>query len=293
MNPFGWLFREAIEDYIQKKCEEAINLFVAFLTFITGTAEQVLEMPVVVQAIQYSQIIAGAFLGVKIAFEAWTTYVLRQNGDPEADPEGFLLRSVSSAVFVACAPWLVRWIYLLGTTVAYDISNLPGVDLRNARSPMVELLSALQGGEYILFIFVAILIAVVLYVLILIQTFIRAAELAVAAVVGSLMALGMTKSDSFANWIREVISLSFSQAVQIFLVKVSFFVLLTNQFQMEGLTVSMYNLCRLLLFIGFLWVTYRSPSFLKQYVYSTGVGKVLGSSLQSIGSAVLLRRFMR
>ena len=238
------------------------------------------------QAILYSQAIAGTLLAVKVAFEAWTTYILRQNGDPDADPGGLLFRSVSAAAFISAVPWLVRWIYQFGTNVASDVAKLPGVDYESAGGPMQELLDMLIAqSTYPIFTAIGILFSLILFVIILIQAFIRAAEIAVAAVVGSFMALGLTNpsSSAFSSWMKELISLSMAQAVQMFMVKVSFFTL--TYFSFAGIP-----LLNLLLFCGFLWVTYRSPAILKQYVYSTGVGRAIGSTASNVGSMALMRK---
>ena len=282
----SWLVIKAIEDFLTNLAEQAINLFLSFLASINGVAAQVLDMPVVTQGILYSQGLAGSLLAVKVAYEAWVTYVLRQNGDPDADPGGLLFRSISAAAFIGTMPWLVRWIYLFGTTISSDIAKLPGVDYASISSPLQQLLDmVLAQNAYVVFAAIGVLFALVIFIIIFIQTFIRAAELAVAAVVGSFMALGLTNENSsaFGSWVRELISLSMAQAVQMFLVKVSFFTL--TYFSFAGIP-----LLNLFVFCGFLWVTYKSPAILKQYVYSTGIGKAAGGTASSVGSMVLMRR---
>ncbi|MGG2201884.1 conjugal transfer protein TrbL family protein [Paenibacillus validus] len=282
----SWLIEKAIEDFFKKLVEQAINLFLSFLAAINGMASQVLDMPVVTQGILYSQALAGTILITKVAYEAWVTHILRQNGDPDADPGGLLFRSASAAAFIGGVPWLVKWMYQFGTTVAGDIARLPGVDYSSAGSPFEALLDMVVAqSTYPLFMAVGVLFALVIFIVILIQTFIRAAELAVVAVVGSFMALGLTNpnSSSFSSWFKELMSISMAQAVQMYLVKVSFFTL--TYFSFAGMP-----LFNLFLFCGFLWVTYKSPSILKQYVYSTGVGKAAGGTASSVGSMVMMRK---
>lgn len=280
------LIESAIENFFKKIVEQAINMFLEFLSAINGMASQVLDMPVVTSGIVYSQALAGTILVTKVAYEAWVTHILRQSGDPDADPGGLLFRSASAAAFIGGAPWLVKWLYGFGTAVASDIAKLPGVDFSSAGSPMEALLDMVVASTtYPIFMAVGVLFAVVIFIIILIQTFIRAAELAVVAVVGSFMALGLSNPNStaFSSWFKELLSLSMAQAVQMFLVKVSFFTL--TYFSFGG--IPLFNL---FLFCGFLWVTYKSPSILKQYVYSTGLGKAAGSGASSIGSMMMMRR---
>ena len=293
----AWLVEQAIENFLQKIVEQAINMFLTFLAAINGMASDVLSMDVVKQGIGYSQALAGTILVTKIAYEAWTTYVLRQNGDPDADPGGLLIRSILSAAFIGGMPWLVPWLYKFGTTVANDVAKLPGVNYDSASTPIESLLSAtISSGSSIFFIFLAVIFAVIVFIIILIQTFIRAAELAIAAVVGSFMALGLTNSSSqaFSSWFKEMLALALTQAVQLFMIKVSFFALAT--FQVDGGKHATFQvdggnpLFRLFLFCGFLWVTYKSPSILKSYIHSTGVGKAVGGAAQSVGTMMMMRK---
>jgi hypothetical protein len=283
-----WLVQNAIENFLKKIIEEAINLFLQFLAAINSMAGDVLDLEVVNQAIIYSQALAGTILITKVAYEAWMTHVMRMNGDPDADPGGLLIRSVASAAIIGGMPWLVKWIYKFGTTVSNDIAKLPGVDYKSASSPMEKLLDMVIANEtYEFFIFLGVIFAVIIFIIVLIQTFIRAAELAVAAVVGCFMALSLTNSSSqaFGSWFREIMALSMTQAVQMFLIKVSFFTL--TEFKYDKMP-----LFNLLLFCGFLWVTYKSPSILKSYLHSTGVGKAAGGAAQSAGSMLMMRKMM-
>lgn len=282
------LIINAIEDFFVLLAEQAINLFLEFLTAINGMAAQVLDLPVVTSGILYSQALAGSILAAKIAYEAWLHYILRSEGDSDANPGGLLFRSVQAATIIAAVPWLVKWIYQFGSTIAGDVVRLPGIDYGSVGGATENLMDAvIGGGKYELFGAIGILFALIILIIIFIQVFIRAAELAVIAVVGSFMALGLTNpnSDMFSTWWRELVSISMAQAIQLYLVKVSFFTLTYMNFG----GIPLFNL---FLFCGFLWVTYKSPSILKQFVHSTGVGRAAGGVAQSAGSMVMMRKIM-
>lgn len=285
----SWLIGDAIEDFIKRMVEQAINSFLGFLADIGEIAGEVLDLPVVVNGIMYAQILAGSILAVKVAFEAYTTYILHQNGDPDADPGGLLIRSAYSVAIISGMPWLVRWIYKLGTSVANDIAQLPGVGYEGAASPLQQLFNfTMEGAASIIFAAIGILVALIFLVIICIQTFIRAAELAYAAFVGSFMALSLTNPEStaFSSWLRETASICFTAPLQLYLVKASFFTLTYFNFG-SGPMMNLY------LFCGFLWATYKSPAVTKRYIHSTGFGRAAGGTASSIGSMLLMRRFMR
>jgi hypothetical protein len=283
----SWLVQLAIGDWLESIVEQAINLFIQFLVAINSMAGDVLQLAVVKNAIVYSQGLAGTILITKVAYEAWMTYIMRMNGDPDADPGGLLIRSTASAAMIGGMPWLVKWLYEFGTAVSNDIAKLPGVDFESASSPMEKLLDMVVANQsYKFFTFIGVIFAVLIFIVVLIQSFIRAAELAVGAVVGCFMALSLTNTSSqaFGSWFREMMALCMTQAVQVFLIKVSFFTLTVFKYD----NLPLFNL---FLFCGFLYVTYKSPSILKSYIHSTGVGKMMGGAAQSAGSMLMMRRF--
>lgn len=277
------LIQQGIENFLQNLVEQAINLFLTFMANMNGVASEVLDIPVVNSGILYSQLLAGSILVSKIAYEIWLTYILRTHGDPDADPGGLFLRIIQAIAVLGGIPWIVKYVYLFGTKVATDVAGLPGSSYTDSGqvSQMFDLV--VNGGEYIVFIAVGIIFAAIVFLIIWVQFFIRAAELAMIAVTGAFMALGLSNASSqiYGTWWKELITVSFAQAIQIFLIKVSFFVL-------TDMTLSFNPMTKLMLFCGFLWVTYKSPSILKGWVHSTGIGK----ASQSVGSMVLMRRMM-
>ncbi|MEN1990233.1 conjugal transfer protein TrbL family protein [Paenibacillus hubeiensis] len=285
-NPISNLIEEAIENWLTNLANSAINFYLELLQQINSASLGVLDMPVVVQGILLAQAIAGSLLAAKWAFEIWYNNILRNSGDSEADLQNVLINGAQAAAIIMSVPWIVRQVYAWGTYVASDVVALPGVDLSNMSSPVSTLLtgSMLQNG-FPMATAIAVLFALVMLVVVLIQTFIRAGELAVAAVVGSFLALGLTNSNSqaFQGWWRELLNISLAQAIQMFLIKCSFFALLNFA---APAWVNVF------LFCGFVWVTYKSPAILKQYVYSTGAGKALGGAAQQAGSMVMMRKLM-
>ncbi|MCY9763217.1 DUF6045 family protein [Paenibacillus alvei] len=285
-NPIGDMIQESIEKWFTNLAADAVNAFLEFLNAVNGISSSVLDLPVVIDAIAYSQALALAILVAKFAFEIWYNNMLRQDGDSDSDLSGVMIRG-SQAIAVVCAvPWIVRQAYKWGSDIAGDVAALPGVNYETMRTPLEQLIhSALSSQFYPLLISLAVLFALIILIIVLVQTFIRAAELAVAAAVGSFMALGLTNpnSQAFQSWWREVLNLSLAQAVQMFLIKCSFFALLNFN------AAAWVNV---MLFVGFVWVTYKSPTILKQYVYSTGFGRATAGAAQQVGSMAIMRRVM-
>jgi len=284
----GNLINDAIERFFRNLIESAVNMFLSLLNGINTVTVSVLDLPIVNKTILYSQGLAFSILVVKFTYEVWYNHILRQDGDSDADLPGVFINLAKSVVMIAAVPWLTKQMYVWGTAIASDIASLDGAaDPLSQSGVFMRVIGDVQNalGASIAIAAVAIISALVLFVIVLIQAFIRAAELAVVAVSGSLMALGLTNDSSqmFQTWWRELLSLSLAQAVQIFLLKVSFYALTL------GTTVPILNL---LFFTGFVWVTYKSPTVIKQYLYSSGVGSAVGGTAKSVGSMVLMRRLM-
>ena len=132
-----------------------------------------------------------------------------------------------------------------------------------------------------------IIAALVFLIMVVLQTVVRAAELAMIAVSGSFMALGLTNPDSqmFQSWWRELLSVSLSHGIQLFMLKVSFYVLM---FKTDGFVIG-----NLLMFCAAIWVAYKSPTILKQYMYSSGVGRAATGATRSVTHMAMSRAFIR
>lgn len=286
----GDLVLNSIERFFSDLVESCINFFLQLLSAVNETTVVVLDMPVVNHAIIYSQLIAGGILVVKFGFEVWQNYILRVNGDMEADLQGTLVRLVQAAGLIGAIPWITKQVYLWGTAIANDIALLPGTDANSGAAILQTLLTTVlvgAAGTGIVIPAVAIVFALVVFLIVLVQTFIRAAELAVVAAVGAFMAIGWTnpESQTFQTWWRELLNISLAQAIQMFLIKCSFFALTVN----PNPSVPLLNV---FIFAGFIWVTYKSPSVLKQYLYSTGAGRAAGQGLRQAGSMVVMRKLL-
>lgn len=229
----------------------------------------VLDYKIVNDGILYAQGIALVILGTKIAYEAVSTYILYSNGDSNADPQGLLLRGFYSAAIICTIPWLMKAIFQLGGSFAQDIMNINGLEYLDSTSINLD---PMQGiVTLVLFI-----VAFIFIVIILIQTFVRVANFAMLSVIGSFMALNITSTNAalFRMWWKEVVIVSLSQALQIFMIKASMYTVsyLGSENSLEVLPA----------FIGFLWVTYKTPAFLNQFKYSTGMGSAAGGVAQHV-----------
>lgn len=277
---FSMMIYSSVQSFFVDLLEDAVQVVAVVLVEIMGTAQQVLDYPIVVQGILYAQGLAFAVMAAKVAGEALRTYILHSSGDAEANPGGLLIDTAKAAAVIGSVPWLVRWLYLLGTQVAVEISGLGGVS-----EPVLT--QFVRSVEVLPLVLILVgLIALVLIVLIYIQTFIRAAHLGMLAVIGPLLAIQLVGGDHslFNLWLKELIVVSFSQALQIFMLMAALYAL--------GGMMTGNPITSLLMFAGWLWSTMKAPSILKQMLYSSGLGRVAGGAAQTAGTMIIVRKMM-
>jgi len=269
---------EAINSFFSNLFNDLISSFANTLANIWSTSLNVLSLPLVKNGIVYAQALAFTLLVLKVMNEAFQTYILYQNGDSDADPSGLLIRTAQAVAIIAALPWIVLQIFTLGTKVASDVASL-GTG-KTGIADWAFLLST--GGGLVLILFG--LIVVISFLIIAIQSTIRGAELALMAVLGPIMALNLTANNRsmWSAWLRQVIIICVSQAVQIFMLQGALSMLTSQVVSSEG---------RLYVF-GWLWVTIKSPKYIQQIVYSTGLGAAVGGTTRQAGSVVIMRKMM-
>lgn len=260
--------------------EDAVNTFTGLMAAVSGMALEILDYPMVENGILYAQGLALSILGVKYVFEIWHNHMLYQNGDSDARPTKVLINLVKSIALIGSMPWIVRQTYVWGAAVASDISKIPGA---SDSGSLVDLFSQSQSSGAI--ISLMILTALILLVIVTLQSFVRAAELAELAATGSFMALGETNnSSSYSTWWKRLLAVSLTNAVQIYMLKVSFFSLEAGLFSDVSANVA--------LFIACLYVAYKIPSRMQQMAASTGVSTAIGGAAKQVGHMIMMRKLM-
>jgi hypothetical protein len=269
----------AINKFLATIFENALTTFAQFAGNEMALAMQILNSAYVQNAIALSQTAGGTLLALKVGVEATQTYILHLHGEP-ADPGGLLKRTVFAAGAIGAGPWMVKNVYLWGSSLADSVAQLASV---NSNVHPLDTLITFTATAPFLIILTA-LIAIVIWALILIQMGIRSVEVAVLAAVGPIMAVGLTRADEgvAAVWWRELVVLSLSQAVQVFLIKGLLSTFMTLTFGADIL--------KLFLLIGWLWVAFRTPTVLRQFAYHSGLGGAIGHTAQTAGTWYIMRR---
>jgi len=272
---------EGTFNFFKNFFELLISFFGSSLANIMSTAMNVLSLPLVVNGVKYAQVLAFTLLVLKAGNEAFTTYILFENGDPDADPTGLVVRTAQSAAIIAALPWIVNEVFVFGSKVALDVSALRTGEM--GVEDWTFLSGAIVSSLGIIVVIFGIIIVIMLLV-VAIQASIRGAELALMSILGPIMALNLTAHNRsiWSAWFRQLIIICVSQALQIFMLS-GVISLLTNQ------AVSGNGL---LIVFGWLWLTIKTPNYVKQFAYSTGLTSSIGGATKQAGSMVLMRKVM-
>lgn len=282
MQDFLDFVNKCINYFFSSFFKDLISFFGTTLADIMGTTTDVLKLPLIVNATHYAQLLAMTILIAKVMNEAFQTYILYQNGDHQADPGGLLVRTAQAVAVIATLPWIVQQVFDFGSKVSHDIAGLSvGSTGIGDFAFMVAAITATGGTVIAIFcIVVAILLLVVA-----IQATIRGAELALMSVLGPIMALNLTANNRsmWSSWFKQLVIICTAQAFQILMLDGTFS-LLTNQ-SVSG--------AGLLLVIGWLWVTIKTPKFIQQFAYSTGFTGAIGGTAKQAGSMAIMKAIMK
>lgn len=287
-------FLALISGILENAADGAIQFVLTIFVYIGKLGGVVLDMPVVTTGIVYTQEVAGLWLALKIAYEAYMIYIMRQMGEPSSDPTNLLIGAVRAASVIAVMPWLIKYMYGFGIQMGFEVAALPGTGYDDVNNNTFVIFHTLlsQAGSMMIFIAIAVIFAALMLVVIVIQSFVRAVELAIAAWMGSFSALSLTNKESQAwqAWWKDTLVIIFAVALQMALLKFSFYTLTPIKMEIAGLWVTVPPAVNLFLFIAGLWVTYKSPAILKDKIHSTGIGRAGGAAAQAAFMRLVMKK---
>lgn len=275
-----WL-KKGISYIFQDFFQDLTSFFGQVLANVMGFSQEVLKLDLVQSAIHYAQALAFTLLVLKTMNEAFQTYILYENGDPDADPGGLLVRTAQAAAIIAFMPELVKYVFEFGAKVSSDVAGL-SVGKAGIADWTFIIGAIIQSGGMVIVIMM--IIFVVMLLIVAFQATIRGAELARISILGPIMALNITSNNKsmWSSWFRQLVIICTAQAIQIFMVRGAMS-LMTNEAVTGGGVV---------LILGWLWVAIKTPKYLEQFAYSTGFTGAAGGAAKQAGSMAMMRKMM-
>lgn len=271
----------AINSVFEGFFNKMITGFATTLANVMGASSIILDYPIVQSGIHYSQLLAFTLLVLKVMNEAFQTYILYQNGDPDADPTNLLIRTAQAVAVIATLPEIVIFIFNFGNKVVLDVANL------STGQTDITTWAAMAAGAIAtagLPIIILCIVVLMLFLVIAIQSLIRGGELALMAVLGPIMALNLTANNRniWSAWFKQLVIICTSQGIQLFMVKGALGLVTTGVLADTGL----------LTVFAWLWVTVKVPKYLQQFAYSSGFSGAVGGTAKQAGSMAIMRKMM-
>lgn len=273
------IFGQLINYFFITLLTQIIDYFRNILVSISSTAIDILTLDIVKKAVGYAQSLAMVLLIIKSGTEAFQTYILHQNGDPDADPTGLLIRTGQAVAVIMCLPWIVEQLFTFGIKVTRDIS---GVAVGSPQeSDFVRFLSSVNFNNSSISIVLLFLLFVILMLIVAMQMTIRGAELALLSIIGPILALNITANNRslWSAWFRQLIAISLTQALQIFMLTGALTLFLAQPISSNAFIWG----------FGWIWVTLKCPKFIQQFVHSTGLSGAVSGTAKQAGSIAITR----
>lgn len=231
--------------------------------------------------------IAWTLLSLRVLFEAFRLYINREAGEAILGPGVLLRRALYAAILIPGAGWAVPFVWRLTQYTAEAIVG-GGVDYDPAEVLDGIIRHFIEGviNPGILFMN-AILVGLLLgsFLVLWLQAHIRGLEITVGFVFGPLLATSAAGNDDFlasgtaAVWWRELLVVAGAQVIQSLILLAIFNYAL-------GSVVSASNV---LIAIGFAYLGIRTPSMLRHWAYSSGLGRGLGGVASTGATAVAMQ----
>lgn len=286
-------FIKMLNGFFEYLANSTIEFITSIFSYMGHIGEYIFSLPIVQEGILFGQTVALSFLVLKITYESIMIYLLRQNGDMTTDPNQLLIGSARAASIIACMPWIISYIIKFGLTVTSDVQEIDAIGQvavdNSTFTLFINLLT--QSSQFALLIAVGIIFSIVMLVIVLLQSFIRAADLAVESWFGCFAALGLTnsQSQSWTRWVWNMIAIAITPSIQLALIKLAFISLKPLHIPVNGNSVSLPGTVNLILFLAVIWVAYRTPNTVKEKMHTTGVGRVSGAITQMTTQSIVMR----
>ena len=176
----------------------------------------------------------------------------------------------------------MQQVFEFGSKVSHDVAGLSVGSTGIADFTfMVSAIAASAGTVIPIFC----LVIAIMFLVVAIQSAMRGAELALMSVLGPIMALNLTANNRsiWSAWFKQLVIVCTAQALQIFMIDGTLS-LLTNQSVSGG---------GMIVLIGWLWVTIKTPKYVQQFAYSTGFTGALGGTAKQAGSMAIMKVMMK
>lgn len=220
----------------------------------------------------YIQLVAGGLLALAVAWNCLKQVSGNTFGNEDVSIGTIVIRIVIAGALIWFLPWSVPEIFIRANNALIGLINSVGLQgfTPNTLNSIGDFIKAANFNW--IFLFLVLIIALGLCVIAILGG-IRYIELIIAVLVAPFVACRFVdKPESTSVWVREVVALTFTQALHVFLLRV-----------LASILTSVNNLAMPILAIGVVVVMIRGPYVLRKFLYTTGIGSAGVSTVGQVG----------
>lgn len=247
------------------------NMFIAALnanqtSFITGICN-------------LTTALALSLLGVTVIKRIFDVYIMKTVGDPDQIPTEILFRICLVVAVIGSNGWLWTELKNFSLALSRDIrAEEAGVSIENSLRGAVNAAVSSGGGAGILLAFLFFIIfLIILLIIFSVITAIKAAELTLQRALLPIFAVDLLSSDQ-EKWNNFIFSYTMTYCS--YSIQMICFNMAASSIAGIGIDAMRY----FVLTVGWVVMAITSPSWLKKFVYSSGVGR----GLSAVGRAISL-----
>lgn len=286
-----WIFeivKDMFRDFLTDFLSGLIDTFTEFLDNIFIVSSQVVKGDFVTSVTSYSLKLAVAILMCLGISQIIKLYILNESGEAEDDTMGFFIRLGKSVILMSFSTVICSIINKFTEFLASDVRGILGGTISTTamlKKDVMDIATMGFGGAVVCILIIVIVI-IALFI-IGIQAGIRGVNLAILQMTAPVFACNYITTDKglWKKWVQNMMSVSLTYVLQIALVNIAL------KYLAYGIVSNLINAL-----IGFAWliVCIKTPNFLKELAYSTGVGDGITRSASTVSQvAMTVSRFVK
>lgn len=271
----GWL-----AGIIQGVVAAVTSALAGFMVSAGSTSLDLAHQPWVGAALALTSSLTGGILGLMIAYQALTDWVLWNEGTSAAQP-GFFKSALRVCVYGGLGSTLAYATFRWGFEFASALMALPVGKAFTVAGAFTTV--ALPAFTLLVFN-IGLLLLVVAVGIVAFQMFVRGAELALFVIAAPLVALGWLSpgGGAWMGWWQKLLALSMATAVQWLCLKGMIASVATTM-----LTSPTGAFTSLFLMLAWAYVAYKGPHLVEGWLaYRTGMGQGMGQHARTIVSSL-------
>lgn len=266
--------------FTAKYVGDSINY--SFVKIFVLDKSKLAEMEVVKRYFNWTKKLAWTLLSLFLVYQLIRTLALYIFNQDPTELQSLIQKVFFAAIMIGSIFWIVEELVELNRLIIQGLLNTNTNNLINMAllfgGKEVTLTQASEGAKYV--ITMSLILCFVMIcgcAIFFIQMSIRYAEIAFMVIVGPIVAATILNKEFnfFPIWWRHLLSVIFTQAIQVLLIVILFNILYTlTAFNANHNIPILQNF---ILGVGFVVLIIRTPHFLKQWMYSSGSFNLLKS----------------